>query len=97
MLKTNQIMLTLQNFLGFAIQSFLFWKVRELENFEAVFLGGVLPPLEAHIWQGAEIVTLGFSKLKLFACLFQVNFGQTLWNRGREAYIYNKFFVQHNC
>lgn len=37
------------NFLRFAKQSFLFSKVGELGNFEAVFLKGVFPPLQSHI------------------------------------------------
>ena len=37
------------NFLRFAKQSFLFSKVGELGNFEAVFLEGLFPPLQSHI------------------------------------------------
>ena len=83
-------------------------KLGELENLEAVFLRGLLPPPEVHIWREPEIVTLTFGNRNCLSSSFRSTFvkhfdsgkyfylhkqRQYIWIRNTDYCSYSKSFL----
>ena len=64
-------------------------KLGELENLEAVFLRGLLPPPEVHIWREPEIVTLTFGNRNCLSSFFRSTFVKTL-ESGENFYLHKQ-------
>ena len=69
-------------------------KLGELENLEAVFLRGLLPPPEVHIWREPEIVTLTFGNRNCLSSSFRSTFvkhfesGENFYLHKQRQYIW---------
>ena len=74
-------------------------KLGELENLEAVFLRGLLPPPEVHIWREPEIVTLTFGNRNCLSSSFRSTFvkhfesGETFYLHKQRQYIWIRLLI----
>ena len=74
-------------------------KLGELENLEAVFLRGLLPPPEVHIWREPEIVTLTFGNRNCLSSSFRSTFvkhfesGENFYPHKQRQYIWIRLLI----
>ena len=74
-------------------------KLGELENLEAVFPRGLLPPPEVHIWREPEIVTLTFGNRNCLSSSFRSTFvkhfesGETFYLHKQRQYIWIRLLI----